>query len=179
MNTSTSTANCPRCGCPVGAAYGCAICDECREDIASDIPPPVQQNQRSITTTLNTHGVVLTFGKHAGKLLTRVPISYIRWMCNTDTPQSDLARVEFDRRGDTMPKVELTGHAIDNASLRVLRKWHETSRQDEGLYSWLQRMTLEAIESGERLDSGKIKYQGMKFVVEMGEEYPVLKTIMT
>ena len=39
-------------------------------------------------------------------------------------------------------------------------------------------MTLEAIEHGEKLESGKIKYNGMKFVIEVGEEFPMLKTIM-
>ncbi len=124
------------------------------------------------------HGVTLTFGKFKGELITRVPVSYLKFMINSGTPQSDVARAEFLRRGDTMPKVELTGHAIDNASIRCRKRWHETKKTDEGLYSWLQRMTLEAIEHGEELPSGKIKYQGMKFVVAQGEEYPVLKSIM-
>jgi len=126
----------------------------------------------------NTHGVTVTFGKHKGELMTRVPVSYLRFMINNNTPQSDLARAEFERRGDTMPKIELSGHAIDNASLRVRRTWHETKNEGEGIYSWLQRITLEAIEKGEFLESGKIKYLGMKFVVEKGDEFPVLKTIM-
>lgn len=91
---------------------------------------------------------------------------------------ADYAKAEFDRRGDTMPKVELSGHAIDNASLRVRKIWHETRGKDEGLYSWLQRVTLEAIDKGEVLESGKIKYLGMKFVIAEGAEFPVLKTIM-
>lgn len=128
---------------------------------------------------MNTHGVTLTFGKHKGELLTRVPVSYLRWMINTNTQMCDLARAEFERRGDTMPLVELSGHAIDNASIRVRKIWHDTKQsEDEGLYSWLQRVTLGAIQHGEKLDSGKIKYMGMKFVIEQGEEFPSLKTIM-
>jgi hypothetical protein len=46
------------------------------------------------------------------------------------------------------------------------------------LYSWLQRVTLEAIEKGEKLENGKIKYLGMKLVVAQGAEFPTLKTIM-
>jgi hypothetical protein len=91
----------------------------------------------------------------------------------------DMARAEFERRGDTMPKIELSGHAIDNASLRVRKIWHETRGEDEGLWSWLQRVTLEALEKGERLESGKIKYLGMKFVIREGVEFPSLITIMT
>jgi len=132
-----------------------------------------------MTETLNTHEVVMTFGRHKGELLTRVPVSYLRWMINNNTQMVELAKSEFARRGDTMPKVELSGHAIDNASLRVRKIWHETRDDDEGLYSWLQRMTLEAIEKGEiNKRTGKTHYCGMQFAIEQGEEYPILKTIM-
>lgn len=139
--------------------------------------------QRLIMPELNTHDVVMPFGKHKGERLTRVPVSYIRWMLNqADLPENftALAKAEYVRRGSLMPVVELTGHAIDNASLRVRKIWHQTAKdQDEGLYSWLQRMTLEAIENGEKLESGKILYQGMKFIIQQGEEFPILKTIMS
>ena len=128
---------------------------------------------------INTHGVKINFGKHKGELFTRLPVSYLRWMINESAPMSEYAKAEFERRGDTMPKIELSGHAIDNASIRVRKIWHETKlTQDEGIYSWLQRVTLEAIEKGEKLPSGKIKYLGMKFVIQKGDEFPVLKTIM-
>ncbi|WP_169334783.1 putative quorum-sensing-regulated virulence factor [Gilvimarinus chinensis] len=128
---------------------------------------------------MNTHGVVLDFGKHNGELITRVPVSYLRWMANNGTKMAEYAKAELERRGDTMPVVELSGHAIDRASLRVRKIWHETKlSDDEGLYSWLQRMTLEALEKGERLESGKIKYNRMKFVIEQGEEFPSLLSIM-
>ncbi|MCC2615970.1 DUF3820 family protein [Aestuariibacter halophilus] len=126
---------------------------------------------------MNTHGVLVNFGKHKGQPITQVPVSYLRWMINENAPMAEVARAEFERRGDTMPKVELSGHAIDNASIRVLRIWHETKHEDEGLYSWLQRVTLEALELGE-VKNGKIHHMGMKFVIEKGEEFPVLKTIM-
>jgi len=127
---------------------------------------------------LNPHGVMLTFGKHKGELLTRVPASYLKWMVNEGVPQSDYAKAEIERRGHKMPDIELSGHAIDNASLRVRKIWHETKKKNEGLYTWLMRVTLEAIEKGEKLESGKIKYLGMKFVIIQGDEFPVLKTIM-
>lgn len=130
---------------------------------------------------MNTQGIKIPFGKHKGELLTRVPISYVRWMVNETGMSAEwrgLAKAEFDRRGDTMPKVEISGHAIDNASLRVRKIWHETRGEEEGIYSWLQRITLEAIEKGEKTESGKIKYLGMKLVITQGEEFPALKTIM-
>ena len=126
---------------------------------------------------MNTHGLTIDFGKHKGELFTRLPRSYIRWMINEVTPQADIARAEFERRGDTMPKVELSGHAIDNASLRVLSIWQTNPDKQEGFYSWLQRMTLEAIAQGVPIGD-KIHYKGMKFCIAEGEEFPTLKTIM-
>lgn len=127
---------------------------------------------------LNTHGLTINYGKHKGELFTRLPVSYLRWMINEKSQMWEVAKAEFERRGDTMPKVELSGHAIDNASIRVRKIWHETKNEGEGIYSWLQRVTLEALESGKKLESGKIKYLGMKFVIAEGEEFPTLKTIM-
>ena len=127
---------------------------------------------------INTHGLKLTFGKYKGELLTRIPVSYLKFMINNNTQMSEEAKCEFERRGDTLPEVELSGHAIDNASLRVRKIWHEDRVDDEGLYSWLQRITIEAIKDGVKLDGDKIKWKGMKLVIIKGEEFPVLKTIM-
>lgn len=127
--------------------------------------------------SINPHHKIIEFGKHKGELFTRLPVSYLRWMINEKAPQWEIAKAEFERRGDTMPQVELSGHAIDNASLRVRNIWLVHRRKNEGLYTWLQRMTLEAIENGKEVE-GKIEYEGMKFVVSQGEEFPVLKTIM-
>jgi hypothetical protein len=98
-------------------------------------------------------------------------------MINENTPQADIAKAEFERRGDTMPKIELTGHAIDRASLKVLTIWYKTRNKNEGFYSWLQRMTLEAIAQGAQIGD-RIHYKGMKFCVVKGNEFPTLKTIM-
>lgn len=44
---------------------------------------------------ISTHGIRLEFGRHKGKLLTRVPVSYLRWMINANTQQAGVAREEF------------------------------------------------------------------------------------
>lgn len=127
---------------------------------------------------MNTHGVKINYGKYSGELITRLPISYIRWMINQNAPMVDYARAELERRGDTMPTVEISGHAIDKASLRVRKIWHETRGQEEGLYSWLSRIVLEALEKGEKMDEEQYYYLGMKLVVARGAEFPSLKSIM-
>jgi len=131
-----------------------------------------------VSEGLNTHDVKIVYGKQKRERITRLPASYLRWMVNENAPMADYARAEIDRRGHKLPDVELSGHAIDSASLRVRKIWHETRSKNEGLHSWLMRVTLEALENGERLDSGKIKYLGMKLVIEQGEEFPILKTVM-
>ena len=128
---------------------------------------------------IQSHDIKINYGKHKGQLITRIPISYIRWMINEKAPMYEIAQVEFERRGDTMPKIELSGHAIDKASLRVRKIWHQTRKENEGIYSWLQRISIEALKFGEKSEGGKIKYLGMKLVITEGEEYPSLKTIMT
>jgi uncharacterized protein (DUF3820 family) len=133
---------------------------------------------RKKMTEINTHGLTIDFGKHKGELFTRLPRSYIRWMINEKCPNWEIAKAEFERRGDTMPKVELSGHAIDNASLRVISIWQTRMSLHEGFYSWLQRMTLEAIEHGEPMGDQIHWYKGMKFCIAEGEEFPTLKTIM-
>lgn len=130
---------------------------------------------------INTHGLEVTFGKHRGELWTRVPVSYLRWIVNTftqDREARDIAQAELDRRGTVVPDIEISGHAIDTASLRVRKIWHENRGQDEGLHAWLCRMAMEAYEQGERLPSGKIKHAGIKWVFEEGNYYPTLKTVM-
>lgn len=132
-------------------------------------------------TDIGAEGITLSFGKYEGELITRIPVSYLKWMINNKTPQAFYAKAEFERRGDTMPLVEISGHAIDNASLRVQSIWHETSEKGEGLYTWLQRITLEALRTGKPGvggNHGKIAYLGMRLVIEQGQEFPVLKTIM-
>ena len=127
---------------------------------------------------IDTANVRLNAGKHRGELLTRVPLSYVKWMANErGHSMQPLAAAELRRRGSTIPTIELSAHAIDRASLRVRKIWHETRGEDEGLHSWLCRMVTEAIAAGPAVD-GAYFHQGMKLVVEQGAEFPVLKPIM-
>lgn len=67
--------------------------------------------------------------------------------------------------------INIAPQAIDQATNRVLKIWNESraqpfpssSSEPEGLYSWLQRICQNALEDGEHLPSGKVRYMGMKF----------------
>ena len=126
---------------------------------------------------VDTHGYCLTFGKHEGKLITRVDLGYLRWMINNQTPDSEYAIAELERRGSAIPTLSVSGHAIDRASLRVLDIWQSTRKKKEGLYSWLSRVSALALRRGTMID-GKVRHKGIIFVFEMDTEWPVLTTVM-
>lgn len=137
-----------------------------------------------MTDLVNTHNVTIEFGKHKGELWTRIPIGYLKWILNEMSPTSEayaFAESELNRRGDTMPKeVEISNHAIDRASLRVRKAWHYDRDQDEGIYSWLVRISTEALaeknQQGEQNE--RMRYKGCVLVFTYGNFYPTLKTVM-
>lgn len=135
-----------------------------------------------VEVEINTHLMVCDFGQaHRGELWTRVPVGYLRWIVNsarTAPPQvRQIATAELKRRGSVLPTLEISGHAIDRASLRCRKTWHQTAlTPDEGLHAWLCRVSEQALAMGER-DGAKVRHLGLVFVFEVGDVYPVLKTI--
>lgn len=126
---------------------------------------------------INTHNLKCDFGRHSGTLYTRMPVSYLRWMVNADHSRKEIAESELERRGTTMPEMEISGHAIDRASLCCRRTWHETREKDEGLHAWLLRIGKEALVKGMD-DDGRCFHMGMKIVFEKNEIWPTMKTVM-
>lgn len=127
---------------------------------------------------INTHGFKMPNGKHKDELITRVPVSYLRWITNTPNHSlQEYAQAELDRRGSILPEMELSGHAINRASFRCLKIWKEDRNDDEGLHSWLLRRGMEAFKKLKD-DTTKVEHMGIKWAFEIGERYPVLKTVM-
>lgn len=116
-------------------------------------------------------------GRHAGELITRVPVSYLKWMVNVGHSQVHDAETELARRGTVTPDLDVSGHAIDRASLNCRGIWHKDAKDGEGLHAWLVRVAGEALEHGERRN-GRIEWKGMKFAFEEETVWPVLKTVM-
>ena len=87
---------------------------------------------------------------------------------------------ELDRRNLPLVNcdIEISGHAIDSASLRLRKTWHETKRKGEGLHAWLQRMCTEALEQHEPDGEGRIHWHGIRLVFQEGAIVPILKTCM-
>jgi len=127
---------------------------------------------------INTHNLRVDFGKHAGELYTRLPVSYLKWMVNVSHSRAEIAKAELERRGTVTPDLEVSGHAIDRASLSCRKIWHETRGGDEGLHAWLVRMAAEALEKADVDDKGRHQHNGMLLAFEQDGNWPVLKTVM-
>lgn len=128
--------------------------------------------------SIDTHGLVCDFGKHNGTPYTRLPVSYLFWMVNCNHSRKEIAQAELDRRGTVLPDVDVSGHAIDRASLNCRKTWHETKQEGEGIYSWLCRVSKEALDNADVDDKGRYHHLGMKFAFGEDTTYPVLKTVM-
>lgn len=127
---------------------------------------------------MNTHGMICDFGKHKGIPYTQLPIPYLKWMINGEHSRKDIAQSELDRRGIVTPDIEISGHAIDRASLQCRKIWHETSGKDEGLHAWLVVTAQKALKEGIKDNKGRHCFMGMKFVFVEDGIWPVLKTVM-
>ncbi len=128
-------------------------------------------------TEIDTHNLICDFGRHRGEPYTRMPVSYLKWMVNENHSRKAIAEAELQRRGTTTPALDLSGHAVDRASLFCRDIWHKTRRADEGLHSWLARMAEEALQQAPD-EKGRHVHHGMKFAFEKDGCWPVLKTVM-
>ncbi len=131
--------------------------------------------------TIDTHNLLIDFGKHKGQPYTRAPISYLRWMVNSGHSRAEVAIAELNRRG--MPLVdapiEISGHAIDSASLRLWKNYRDTRKSPrEGLHAWLMRMCVEAISENDIGEDNDVYYQDIKLVLFKGDLHYTLKTVM-
>ncbi len=121
---------------------------------------------------IDTHNLIVDFGKHKGERWTRIPISYLRYLVNGSSgTNSSIAKAELARRGTTIPNtLELSSHSIDRAS-QITDIWEE-----KGVCSWLQKIGEQALEFAKGKDT--ISYKGFKFCFTYGNYYPILKTII-
>lgn len=122
---------------------------------------------------INTHNLIVDFGKHNGTPYTRLPVGYLTWMVNSGHGKADIAQAELDRRGTTMPTLDISGHAIDRFSQHCLDIWDGK----EGLHSWLLKMAREALDKGQLDDDGRILWKGIWWCFEADRKWPVLKTV--
>lgn len=136
-----------------------------------------------MTDEINTHNMRIEFGKYKGELVTRLPISYLEWIINVGAAYAPIAQAELDRRGipKDHKKVEISNHAIDRASVRILKIWKGASNSNEGIYSWLTRVSIDALAKLKEPPAEgkfKIEYISMTLVFKTGINYPTLVTVL-
>lgn len=122
----------------------------------------------------------MPFGKYKGTLLSRVPPGYLKWLISTDNFIADKARDELHRRGTIEPSIEVTSHAIDRASLRVLDRYLSDRKENEGLASWVARnceLALDSIDGGTLTENMQIDFDRITWVFDMRYAVPVLKSV--
>lgn len=127
------------------------------------------------------HNVRIQFGKYCGERFTRLPLSYLRWMVRTSTRDAALAEAELNRRGKGLHEhdIEITGHAVDTASLRLWAEFLHDHGEREGLHAWLQRVAAEALAGGEVDRKGRaIWRERVLLAYEQDGPVAVVKTVM-
>jgi hypothetical protein len=122
---------------------------------------------------------VMPNGRHKDVQITRVPVSYLKWMVGASHTYAKEAQAELDRRGTVTPEIEVSGHAIDRASLRIRKFWHQDRGQEEGLHAWLCRRGKEAYDlmRKEGREAGRVPYLNVMWIFEADGVWPVLKSV--
>ena len=131
---------------------------------------------------LNVTGLHLTGnGKYKGCSVTRVPTTYLRFVSDLNRKDKYIARAELKRRNIIKPDMELSGKALDAASLYCRDIWKKDAGKKEGLYSWCLRMAKAAYIENNQIFTGLYLYKGMKFGIitpTCEESWPVITTII-
>ena len=118
-------------------------------------------------------------GRYKGEFISRVPIRHIVWLMNNSKELSKIAKVEYERRGFYEFDIELTAHAVNQASLKLQKHWVGSRKSNEGIFSWLGRMADLATKKGTDIGHNRVGYKKMIFVFDDNSLIiRVLKTVM-
>ena len=115
--------------------------------------------------------------KHWARKMQKISLSPSTAHDHKDAPPSVQVVKEVDFGGDYYPGVVIHPHAINMASVRALDIFLNGKKEGEGLYTFLQRMVIEAQDNGE--DKGTyLFYKGMKLPIKYEDGKRVLITVM-
>ena len=73
--------------------------------------------------------------------------------------------------------LQVSGHAVDRASMRALETWQTYRRPAEGLYAWLRREAKTALTQPPDA-RGYRHHLGLRWAFDEGDGWPVLKTVI-
>lgn len=126
---------------------------------------------------LHTLEYLMKNGRHEGERITRVPVSYLQLMVNQNHRESHMARAELKRRGTVVPEMEISSHAINRASLRIMHVFGKRDDKKEGLHSWMLREAGVAMILGTKRGD-KYSYHGIKWAIVTDGVWPVVLSVM-
>lgn len=128
---------------------------------------------------------IMDFGKWKGTPITRVDLSYLKWMVNVNPPHRHrkLALDEINRRGSAIEEtVVISDHAVDRLSLRGIGIWDRCREENEGIVSWLKRICGQALTECEKIPGNeegtfKIHFLSLELVFKEGVIAPTLVSL--
>lgn len=146
---------------------------------------------------IDTHKAKVNFGKkYFRKLITRVPVSFLRWILQEQITNKtveladgslvsalDAAKAELERRGEREDRVSITHHAIDRMSLRFLEIWQDWARMEEGIVAFMERTVYEIFD--EQVNDAivyrrpeRFEACGIDWVLKLDGPTPILLTVV-
>jgi len=132
---------------------------------------------------LETHYYRLKTGQHRGEKITTVSRQYLFSMVQGKHKEAEYAVAELERRGTKKLSIDISGHAVDSASLYCLKHWKRLSNDNEGIHSWVGRMAEEALLYAAQRDfdihKNKFTYKGLVFVYDTKDAFPMLLSLHT
>lgn len=119
-------------------------------------------------------------GKFRGVSIKRTPTKFLEWAERAmPEPFCVKAREELDRRGTSHKKIQVSDHAIDRASTRLLKLWMDETSGEIGLYSWLAAKADQALDTAEfnMHETIVVTHEWITYVFDMKMVIPVLMTV--
>jgi len=145
---------------------------------------------------VRTASLIMTFGEHEGEAMGTISAQYLCWMITNnirkgiqipnEKPVSAFycARIELDRRAPLIPLLRVLPKALDKLSMRCIEVWKQSRGPGEGLYSWAERLCLEAeqhvlkeYDNVTRLDPDglhEIELGGIHWILQLDEVFSTL-----
>jgi len=145
---------------------------------------------------VRTASLIMTFGDHKGEAMGTIPSQYLCWLiCNNvrngiKIPNENpvcafyCAQIELDRRAPLVPLLRVLPKVLDKLSMRCIEVWKQSRGPNEGLYSWAERLCLEAeqhvlkeYDNVTRLDSNglhEIELGGIRWILQVDEVFSTL-----
>lgn len=133
---------------------------------------------------------VMHVGRHAGKRVAELPVSYCRWIIMQKFPMEIVAaaKKKVDASSFNNLGINVSRHAMDMFSLRFLDYWFESDARgcDKGLGTFVAEYAERAWEEGKDVSKHRTQDDGIvkeldeiRFVYQVSPNFPEHKDVIT